>query len=103
MRSKDRLSPAEEKNAYVKRIFAFYIERVARRILTVRPGEREGLSVAKFIKESKAYARQFLDNGESFDPAAIRGVWLARLIDSNIITRQLFLFIKKVHPNPLMK
>lgn len=103
LRSKDKLSPKEEKNDFVIRVLSFYCKRVSRRLLLSSPEERNGLTVSKFVKETKEYSLQFLDAGHPFDPATIKDVRLARLVDSTTLTRKLFLFLKKIHPNPLMK
>ena len=79
-RSKERLSPTEEMNNYVKRILSFYCRRVSRRIVNLSPGERNGFTVSKFLNETKEYAKKMNDTDHSFDPASIPDVWLTKQI-----------------------
>jgi len=102
LRSKSRLSPSEEKNAYSKRVLTFYCRRISRRLLIERSAKRNDLTVAKFLKETQIYARQFMDEGHLFNPSAIPDVWITKMIDSTTVTRKLYLFIKRIHPNPLL-
>ncbi|MBK7433806.1 MAG: hypothetical protein IPI66_07795 [Chitinophagaceae bacterium] len=103
LRDKDHLSPGEDRNVYATRILTFYCQRVSRRLLTAGLKDRDGVTVKRFAAETKEYARSFLDEGHFFDPGRIRDVRLAKIVDSNLFTRKLFLLLKKIHPNPLMK
>ncbi len=101
VQAKDQLAPAESRNDFVKRIFRFYCQRVARRLVSESLEKRDNLTVSKFIKETEIYAKQFLEHGDDFDPASINDVRIVKLIDSNSLSRSLFQWIKRIHPNPL--
>lgn len=102
MNEKDQLAAGEKRNDFVKRVFTFYCKRVSRRLITENLEKRDHLKVSGFLKETALYAREFLDAGDSFNPSAIPDVWIARMIDSTIISRKLFHFLKRVHPNPFL-
>lgn len=101
MQANDQLAPAENRNAFVKRVFSFYCQRVARRLVSESLEKRDNLTVSKFIEETKIYANQFLQHGDEFHPASITDVRIAKLVDSNWLSRRLFQWIKRIHPNPL--
>lgn len=102
IKSKDRFSPAEDKNSYIKKILSFYCKRVSRRLIKVSKEERDNLSVGMFLKECKAYSKTLLDKNETFNPTTIPSVWVAKMIDSTATGRKLFLFIKRIFPNPIL-
>ncbi|MEP7237403.1 MAG: glycosyltransferase [Ferruginibacter sp.] len=100
LKGKNNLAPDEDQNDYVKKIFTFYCKRVSRRLITESLEKRDNLTVSVFLKETNLYARQFLENGGSFNPSAITDVWIAKMIDTNSVSRSFFQFLKRIHPNP---
>jgi len=102
LQEKNKLAPAENQHDYVKRILTYYCKRVSRRLITENLEKRDNLTVSAFLKETEGYAKQFLDNGESFDPSKITDVWIAKMIDTNSVSRSFFQFLKRVHPNPFI-
>ena len=103
LHAKDELAPAEDQHVYVKRIFSFYSRRVSRRLITESLEKRDNLRVSEFLKTTVIYAKQFLQNGDSFNPAAISDVWIAKMIDTNPVSRRFFQFLKRIHPNPFLQ
>lgn len=102
LKEKNNLAPGENQNEYVIRILTFYCKRVSRRLITEGLEKRDNLTVSMFLKETKLYAKQFLENGETFNPNAITDVWIAKMIDTNLISRNFFQFLKRIHPNPFV-
>jgi glycosyltransferase involved in cell wall biosynthesis len=102
VKSKNKINPEEDKNSYIKKILSFYCQRVSRRLLLTSKQKRNNFTVSQFIEECKEYARQLMDKGHSFNPAAVPGVRIAQLIDSTELTRELFILVKRIHPNPIL-
>jgi len=102
LQAKERLSSGEKHSDYVKRILIFYCKRVSRRLLTVKLEDRNGLTVSKFLKQTVHDSKSFLDAGEDFNPTSTWDIWIAKMLDSNSLGRRLFLFVKKLHPNPIL-
>ncbi|HWJ27601.1 MAG TPA: glycosyltransferase [Flavisolibacter sp.] len=63
---------------------------------------RQGLTVATFVKKCKQYADLLIQNNQ-FDPISIPSIKFAAYIDSSTIGRSLFLLFKKLFPNPILK
>lgn len=77
-----------------------YCKGLSHRLLRTNIKRREGLTVGSFLKECKSYADR-LAPGNDFEPTNEYSVKLARQIDSNFLTRSVFLFFKKIYPKPI--
>lgn len=80
---------------------AFYTKGLAHRLLRTPKKGREGKMVADLIAECKRYADELVP-GNNFDPYKTFSVKLAKRIDSNSITRNLFLVFKKFYRKPVL-
>ena len=78
----------------------FYTKGLAHRLLRSPKKMRSGLTVAGLISESQKMADELIP-GNQLNPYGQPGVKLARQIDSNYFSRQLFLFFKKVYRQPV--
>ncbi|MEI6947705.1 glycosyltransferase [Paraflavisolibacter sp. H34] len=87
---------------YALHFISFYSKGLAHRLLRTPKGKRKGLTVAAFLSECKQFADELVP-GNAFDPEKILSMKLARQIDSNFITRSLFLGFKKVYAKPVLK
>ncbi len=72
------------------------------RLLRTPVEKRKNLSVKIFLKQCKKYSA-LLTGNKNFNPLAEPTILLAKLIDSNTLTRKLFLSFKKIYKNPLLK
>ncbi|MDZ4795739.1 MAG: glycosyltransferase family 2 protein [Bacteroidota bacterium] len=89
-------------NTHSRNLISIYCKGLSHRLLRTPLEKRNNLTVSQLAKRYKAYADKLIDNN-TFDPSAIPGVRLARIIDSNPVTRNLFLLFKKVFPKPIGK
>jgi len=87
-------------NRYAINFIHFYTKGLVHRLLRSPKNKRNGITVDGLIRESQRMADELVP-GNQFNPNAQPGVKLARQIDSNYISRQLFLFFKKVYKNPI--
>ena len=85
---------------YALHFIGFYAKGLSHRLLRTPKNKREGLSVNNFLRQCKLYA-DLLVPGNDFNPEKQFSVRLARQIDSNAITRNLFLAFKKINPKPV--
>lgn len=79
-----------------------YSKGLSHRLMRTPFEKREGLSVKEFVHNCKAYADLLVPKNR-FDAASVPSVRVALLIDSNPITRNLFLWFKKLYPKPVLK
>lgn len=95
----------KEKEALVlqhaNELLLFYCKGFSHRLLRTAPGKREGITVDKFINETKQLAKK-LGVEKTYHPESAPPIRLAKLIDNNKILSNLFLLLKKVYPKPLM-
>lgn len=77
-----------------------YCSSLSHRVLRTPQTLRKGLSVAEIIKRSKKYA-DLLVPGNNYDPNADAKVRMAKFIDSNPVSRKLFLLFKKIWSKPI--
>ena len=78
----------------------FYTKGLAHRLLRAPKSKRGELTVSGLINESQRMADDLVP-GNHLNPYAQPGVKLARQIDSNFFTRQLFLLFKKIYKHPV--
>lgn len=79
-----------------------YCKGLSHRLMRTPLSKRQGLSVKKFIDDCKVYA-DLLVPGNNFNPDSIPSVRAAKFIDSNAVTRNLFLWFKKLYSKPVLK
>ncbi len=79
-----------------------YCKGLSHRLLRTSYKQRNGLSVKDFIRKCALLAKQ-LTNANTFDPLKDKSIRLALFIDSNPITRFLFLTFKRFYPKPILK
>ncbi|HEY8688006.1 MAG TPA: glycosyltransferase family 2 protein [Chitinophagaceae bacterium] len=78
-----------------------YCKSLSHRILRTPKEKRENISVNTILQKGKGYSR-VLTSGTNFNPSNFT-ILLARFVDSNIITRNIFLLFKKIYNKPLLK
>ena len=78
----------------------FYTKGLAHRLLRAPKSKRGELTVRGLINESQRMADDLVP-GNHLNPYSQPGVKLARQIDSNFFTRQLFLLFKKLYTKPV--
>lgn len=89
-----------EKNAH--KFILHYCQSLSHRILRTPLKKRPGLSVDSVIKKGKSYAYLLTEN-KDFRPLSHPSIAMAKLIDSNIVTRKLFITFKKVYNKAVLK
>lgn len=77
-----------------------YCKSLAHRLLRTPGSKRPGLKVADFVAQCKKDADAVLP-GNNYDPYSQFDVRLAKLIDSNPLTRGAFLLFKKLYSKPV--
>jgi glycosyltransferase involved in cell wall biosynthesis len=92
------LQPVIER--YALQFILQYCKGLAHRLLRTPKNKRGGLTVDQFVNTCKNYA-DILSPGQAFDPYSKFNMRLARQIDSNLVTRTLFLAFKKIYSKPV--
>lgn len=87
--------------AHANELLLFYCKGFCHRLLRTPHNNREGITVDKFINETKQLAKK-LEIEKTYHPESAPLIRLAKLIDNNKILSDLFLLLKKVYPKPLM-
>ncbi len=82
------------------RFLMHYCKSLSHRILRTPKEKRENLSVKSVLEKVKKYSI-LLTSTQHFNPLTNFTILLARIIDSNIISRNLFLLFKKIHSKPV--
>jgi GT2 family glycosyltransferase len=77
-----------------------YCQSFAHRLLRTPKSNRAGHTVSAIIQQFKDYSTQLIP-AHAYNPVTNPSIRLAKLIDSNAITRWLFLLFKKIHPTPV--
>lgn len=91
---------AETINKNVQDIIAFYCRSFSHRLLRIPIEKRKAHTVAAWIDACRGYAGLLIDNN-SFDPLSVASIRLARFIDGNAASRNLFLLFKKIYSKPV--
>jgi glycosyltransferase involved in cell wall biosynthesis len=91
---------AEAIHRYAIGFINFYTKGLAHRLLRSPKSKRSGLTVSGLVNESQRMADELVP-GNHLNPYGQPGVKLASQIDSNYITRQLFLLFKKIYKHPV--
>ncbi|MGN6353566.1 MAG: glycosyltransferase family 2 protein [Parafilimonas sp.] len=79
----------------------FWCKGLAHRLMRTPKNKRDDLSVAGFLAECKYYA-DVLVPGNNYKPENNASVNLAKQIDRFTITRNLFLFFKRIYSKPIL-
>lgn len=87
---------------YSGEMLLFYCKGFSHRLLRTPLKKREGLTIKHFVWETKLLAEK-LGVEHAFRPQDNLSIKAALLIDKLEITRQLFLFFKKLFPKPVLK
>jgi hypothetical protein len=87
----------ENSNAFI----LFYCRSLSHRILRTPKENRKDLSVNSILKKAKEYSTVL--TGNEINPSSYSSINIARFIDSNFLTRNIFLLFKKIYNNPLLK
>lgn len=74
---------------------------LSHRLLRTPRFKRDDLSVKIFIEKCKLFA-DILIPGNRFQPSSVFSIWLAKLLDSSSIGRNLFLTFKKIYSKPVL-
>jgi len=72
------------------------------KLLRTPLSKRNGIRLNDVLNKFKGYAQVFSPNIK-YRPTATFSIWLAKLIDSNVISRELFFLFKKVYNMPILK
>jgi len=86
---------------YALDFLSLYCKGLSHRLLRTPMSKRKGKTVEYFINLTKAYADKLVP-GNHFDPENQFSVSVARQIDSNVLTRSLFLFFKRIRRKPVL-
>ena len=78
-----------------------YCKSLSHRILRTPQDKRDGSSINYVLQKGKEYSR-ILTSQENFNPSDL-SISTARIIDSNSITRKIFLLFKKIYNRPVLK
>jgi glycosyltransferase involved in cell wall biosynthesis len=85
---------------YAVEFIDFYTKAQAHRLLRTALSKRDGMSVKEIGRQGKVYAGRLLP-GNQFDPYENFSFRLAAFIDSNPVTRALFLRFRKYYSKPI--
>lgn len=91
----------EAVNQQAHTILSFYCKSFSHRLLRTKMKQRNGQTVKEWSQKCDDFANLLIDDN-TFRPSAMGTVKLARFIDSNAFTRQLFLIFKKIYPKPVL-
>jgi hypothetical protein len=89
-------------NAHGAAFIATYCSSYAHRLLRKPAALRQGVTVNGWVQQCREYADKLIDNN-TFDPAALPGVRMAKLVDATALGRKLFLLFKKIYSKPVLR
>lgn len=98
LKQDQRLNEVIEKHGI--EFISFYCKSLSHRLLRTPLQKREYIRVKDFIAGCKEYADKLVE-GNNFKPQKAFSVGLANIIDSNPITRKLFILFKKIYSKPI--
>lgn len=78
----------------------YYCKGSAHKLLRTPLNKRGGMSVNDVLSKYKIYTEELMP-GKKYVPTATFSILLAKFIDSNIISRQLFFLFKKIYKKPI--
>ncbi len=79
-----------------------YCKSLSHRVLRIPKIKRKNQSVSYILQKGKEYSF-LLTGNKNFNPLSSFSILLAKVIDSNIITRKLFLLSKIIYTKPILK
>jgi hypothetical protein len=79
----------------------YYCKGLSHRLLRIKYQDRDFLNVKDYVKQCSRNAVMLLDNN-SYDPYANKEIAIARLIDTNFITRNIFYRLRKLYNKPFV-
>jgi glycosyltransferase involved in cell wall biosynthesis len=97
---KDNKSAAVVINKHAKELLLFYCQSFSHRLLRSSLEKRNGLTVSDFIDSTKQLAVKLGIENE-YKPVNLFSIKLANFIDSNAVSRNLFLLFKKLYSKPV--
>jgi hypothetical protein len=80
----------------------YYCQALSHRLLRSPASKRHGLTVARVVADCIEYAKR-LDLPGTFDPRSRASIRMALMLDSNPVTRSIFLGFKKIYSKPLLR
>ena len=86
---------------YALDFLQYYTKGLAHRLIRTPKSKRKGKSVDELLTQAKRYADRLVP-GNNFNPGRAPAVRFARLIDNNILFRNLFLFFKRMYSKPVL-
>lgn len=89
-------------NAHGAVFIGDYCASYAHRMLRTPRAARRGLTVSAWVRQCREYAGRLIDNN-TFDPATLGGVRMAKLVDATAAGRALFLLFKKIYAKPVLR
>jgi len=89
-------------NTHGPAFIAEYCSSYAHRLLKKPAARRHGITVNSWVQQCRQYADKLIDNN-TFDPAALPGVRMAKLVDATALGRALFLLFKKIYSKPVLR
>lgn len=87
---------------YSPSFILFYCKGLSHRLLRTPIDKRSNLSVKKFIEKCESYSQSLAPNN-TFKPLSVFSIWLAQVLDSSSVGRNLFLTFKKLYSKPVLK
>ena len=87
---------------YSNEFLLFYCKGLSHRLLRTPKNKRDGLSVKIFLQKCKHYADLLVSNN-NFKPTSIPSIFIAKVLDGNIVGRFIFLTFKKFYKKPVLK
>jgi glycosyltransferase involved in cell wall biosynthesis len=78
-----------------------YCKGITHKILRTPYSERKTPSVNQVIDKFREYGRRLKDD-DSYEPLAVTSIKLGKILDSNPVTRSLFLLFKKIRRKPVL-
>jgi len=100
------LKEKNEKFAYVLSKYGLnylnqYCKSLSHHLLRIPRNKRKNVTVTGFLSEYKKTIDKLIP-ANNYVPLAQRSIWLAKQIDSNFLTRGLFLAFKKIYSKPIL-
>jgi hypothetical protein len=101
IKQKDRNIEEYINNNFTKFI-NYYCKGSAHKLLRTPVSKRDGITVIDILSRYKTFADELIP-GNDYRPTMTFSIWLSKVIDSNSITRNLFLLFKKIYSKPIFK
>ena len=89
-------------NNHGKDLIMLFARSLSNRLLRERLSKRNGLTVKKLVYDLQVYLDKLRDHNRQ-KISADNSIRMAAFIDSNAVTRNLFLLFKKIYPRPISR